>query len=164
MTLTAIPRAKRCSRCRVIQPVTEYRANGQGTPENVCRTCRNQQRHGRAPSRARLVARRTRQRATAVLLRNHDDEFRTLMDELRPGVEHELDQLGEDTRLSSGPRREGQDVTDRIRELCDHCAEAHQAGHKCEVCGSTPGKPVRSLSLARGELRFGAGETVVVKP
>ena len=114
--------------------------NGKGSDKkylrSICRTCENSR--PRKATRARVISRRARQRATALLLEEYADRFEALLDQERRVAEVEYEMLGEAVVLKPGPRRPGQALTERIDVArCRRCHTNHDRGHSCPSCGHT---------------------------
>ena len=129
-----------CSVCNEAKPGREFyiHSNGHGgrNRSRQCRVCENAT--PRKATRARVIGRRARQRATAALLERFALEFEILLMQERKAVEAEYDQLGEGVVLRPGPRREGQTTIERIDVArCKSCHTNHDRGHRCPACGST---------------------------
>lgn len=87
---------------------------------------------------------RARTRALKILVEQHQAEYDVIIfQQAMTQALAEIDQLGVDVRLKTGRRKEGESITDRIAELCTDCSQHHSGGHKCDVCGSEPGKPAQ---------------------
>ena len=131
---------KECNTCKAVKPLSEFylHDNGRGSKFRAsdCRDCSNSR--PRVATPARVINRRARQRATAILLEEHQDRFVELLAQERRVAEAEYYLLGEDAVLKPGPRREGQDVLERIDVArCRRCHTHHDRGHTCPACGAT---------------------------
>ena len=98
----------------------------------------------------RVLATRARNRATALLVAAHRDEFVTLLATCTVETQVEAARLaklceesGKDpwqgiVRLRRGPKPDDQEPEDRIdlaaTSSCDACAAFHRTGHACQAC------------------------------
>lgn len=139
---------KVCTGCGKEKPRSEFhlRKAGGNKRNPRCRDCDNSRTRTATP--ARVIRVRARHRAVAALIERHRTEFEELMAEATESARTEAEALAEDpaaaehyqpdetVRLRPGPRRAGQDVTERIDVArCTNCATHHDRGHVCPNCG-----------------------------
>lgn len=133
---------KRCdpaAGCGAVKDVGEFYTHGNGKDDkkylrSVCRDCENAK--PRKQTRAKVIARRARQRAMALLLEESADRFAVLYARERRVAETEYDLLGEGVILRPGPARADQSVVERIDVArCRRCHTNHDRGHSCPNCG-----------------------------
>jgi hypothetical protein len=144
---------RRCNKCGQIKPVEEfYRRHTDGSSAKrtpCCRDCDNVRPRSRTANR--IIRVRARHRAVAELTKRHSVEFRDLLDWFTKTAFEEAAQLAiapaatetyqqnQTVRLRPGPKRQGQDVEDRIDVArCAECIGYHDRGHRCENCGAEP--------------------------
>ena len=138
--------------CGQIKPATEFyeHSNGKGGGKTwrrrICRDCENKRQRKATP--ARTIRNRARHRALQRLAAHHPRLFDQLYNEElgKAEQEHAILQAigaytvpeGESVRLRPGPKREGQQVIERIDVArCQRCHTNHDRGHTCPNCGST---------------------------
>lgn len=145
---------KRCSRCGLEHPVTEFWKNST-TPDGLarwCKDCANTKKRDATPDR--IARNRARHRARARLADMFPHQYRALYDAAFAAALDEVGRLGDvvggqPVRLRTGARREGQTVVDRIDVAwCVECHHYHDAGHKCPTC-SDPKPETREERLRR---------------
>lgn len=155
----AAPTTRHCTKCGQDKPAIEFYSTGSsGKLKPYCRDCDNTR--PRARSLSKIVRVRARHRATAELVRRHQDEFGLLLNRYTAQALAEADGLAATTagqqkyagdkaavRLRPGPRRANQGAEERIDVArCPDCIRHHDRGHVCESCGVAP----QSLEKAAG--------------
>jgi hypothetical protein len=151
---------KTCTSCGKVKPRSEFYArNNDGSSAKVCPRCRDcDNTRTRVATPARFLRTRARHRATSELIERHRVEFQALLEDATEQVvaeaqhlaaaaaEQPVDDHGHQPqpapampRLKPGPRRKGQDVTERLDVArCPECVGYHDRGHRCASCGAEP--------------------------
>lgn len=109
--------------------------------DSRCKDCHNAT--NRTNTKAKVVNRRARQRATALLLAEYSERFAELLAQERRVAETEYEMLAEHTGnpktvLRPGSRRIGEGTLARIDTAeCRRCHAHHDRDHACPNCGFT---------------------------
>lgn len=136
-----------CTTCERDLPGTDFywawnRRDRRWQRDSRCKDCHNAT--SNANSRAKVINRRARQRATALLLEEYPERFAELLERERKVAAMEYDLLNDPDageagyqRLRPGARRAGQTVMERLDVArCTICHTHHDRGHVCPKCGA----------------------------
>jgi hypothetical protein len=100
----------------------------------LCQQCYDAERGGARngrPHRHRFVEQTAKNKATAILIRGHRDEYRALVRQIR----EDLFAAGVERERPCDPDAE-LDRTMLLAAICSSCAGNHLRGHRCPSCGA----------------------------